>query len=126
MFTVNEYIEALELILPNLSEKKLQMLKLNYLAPRRSITPRQISSALGWVNGSASHLHYGDLGKVIARQIGKTVKSFDDGTVYPVRVLVEFRGSRPVYWEMWPNLASAIEQLRIVDHNEESIFPDEA
>ena len=126
MFTVNEYVEALKLILPNLSEKKLRMLKLNYLAPGRSITPRQISSALGWATGGASHPHYADLGKVIARQIGKKIKPFRDGIPHPVRVLAEFRGSRPVYWEMWPNLAAAIEQLGIVDCHEENIFPDEA
>jgi 5-methylcytosine-specific restriction enzyme A len=114
MFTVEEYVRGLEKLRPRISVNQVEMLFLHYSAPFRTITALQMSQALGWSGRAAANVHYGKLGKTLANAIGQPIKPWHNGGQYPLRVLAEFHGGGDVDWEMWPDLAQALEITGIV------------
>ncbi len=122
MFSVEEYKIALQ---QPLSETQIQMLSLNYAAPDMAITGIQMARGMGWGNFGAANMHYGKLGRLIAKRIGKQIEPASDGEVYPLNVLAEFvGGAGHLEWWLWENLAVALEELELVDFGS-NIFPED-
>jgi 5-methylcytosine-specific restriction enzyme A len=124
MFTETEYIRGLSESQAHLSDTDLRMLRFHYFAHEHTVTPLQMSTSFGWLNGGTSHLHYGRLGKKLAQAMQKNIKKLY-GTAYPVRVLAEFTGAAPVKWIMWDNLVEAIKKIALFPDDHVIHFPEE-
>jgi putative restriction endonuclease len=125
MFTTDEYIRGLQILLPKLSEYQKQMLQTHYSAPNHIITPAQMARSLGWSHFVVANGQYGKLGRKIAKAIEKEIRPFFNGEVYPVLVMADFQGSEPLTWVMWKEFVIALEQVGIVNPDQLSRFPDE-
>lgn len=121
MFTTEEYIRSLDILLPKLSVFQRLMLQTHYSAPSHTITAQQMASSLGWKHFVAANGHYGRLGRKIANAIEKTIEVLTDGNEYPVSVLADFRGG----WVMWTELVTALERVGIVNPNDTFQSSDE-
>jgi hypothetical protein len=62
-FFEKDYINAFKNI--RLSSHSLKMLQLNYHAPNRTITAKQLARAMNYPNYNSANLHYGKLGRLI-------------------------------------------------------------
>lgn len=125
MFSIEDYVLGLRILSKRLTKVQIKMLQIHYFSSHRSVTPRQISNAMGWANGHATNLQYGALGKLLAQAIGKNQALWIDGIAHPVRVLAEFKGAALVHWQMWGNLAAALEIVGIIDASDNIVFADE-
>jgi hypothetical protein len=89
-----------------------KMLRFQYQAPRRSVTPRQIAYAVGYKNYNPANLHYGKLGK----RIGEQLDWYPGRHYFDVLSNWEF-ANEEVHWTMRPQVAQALEQLGWVGPN---------
>jgi 5-methylcytosine-specific restriction enzyme A len=125
MFSVKEYEFALS---QSLTESQLKMLRLNYVAPNSTITATQMAWGMGWQRFGAANMHYGKLGRLIAKRIGRKIEPYKNGKTYPISVLVDF-DSIDIYaehfeWILWDNLITALGETGLIAA-EQWRYPDE-
>jgi hypothetical protein len=88
----------------------LEMLRINYEAPDRTITATELAKAANLGSYSAANLKYGNYAKEICEYFGLKLKSKSH-----IAVLVRFSGGTPgsadVRWTMHPQVATALEEL---------------
>ena len=102
-----EYADALVQSLAALSSVHLQMLAIQRYAPERTVTAKQLATALGYTSFYGVNLHYGKLGRLIAAQLGRQPRAEGWWSV-----LSEGGPSADGYrWRMHQSLADALDLL---------------
>lgn len=105
--TVEEYKHALLEHSSDMPHKHLEMLKVHYHAPRRTVTAAQLAKRVGYKNYNAANLQYGTLA-------GKLSEILNRHYDFNIRLLVTFRSNaiiEQVPWVMRPEVAQALEEL---------------
>ena len=107
------YAEALRNLSAKLSDKHREMLLAHYRNPNKKVTAGQLASKVGYAGFGAANLHYGKLGVLIGKELGLPEEDLHVG------VLVHFirphsEGNKEWIWQMRPELAQALEQLKWV------------
>jgi plasmid stabilization system protein ParE len=118
------YVQALEAILPRLTEPQRRMLQAHYYAPDRTMTASQLAHAAGYASYSGANLQYGILGKAILEQHPMEVRKRFDGTPIYTFALADAPQRESAQtgdvdgaewnWQMLPTLAHALRVLGIV------------
>jgi len=105
----NAYVDAFRR-LGELSDSQIQMLRLHYHAPERTVTARELALATGYTHHSVANALYGQLG----RRIGEALNF--KPTKEHVGALVTFNKPDGKWrWIMRPQVAEALEKLDWVD-----------
>jgi len=122
-YTTDEYIAAFRQL--NIAPHHKKMLQAHYHAPNRTLTPTQMSKAIGYLNFNASNLHYGKLGKLVGEKLGwsPTKKESQGGVAVYILAEIEQSGQECL-WIMRPQVAQAIEKLELIAGNY-VIIPEE-
>ena len=103
--SAGEDVAALQSI--QLHQHDREMLVTNYHAPERTITARQMASALGFGSYGASNLHYGGL----AKRIGDKVE-IRPGACSRLWLLITMSWpDGECKWTLRPQVAAALESL---------------
>lgn len=119
----SDYFNVLSQLRDKLSGAQSTILKAQYASPGRAVTSQQLCNALGYGGIGASNLAYGNLGKLLASQLGFSVEDRPDHRPGWWRVLSTGDGAGEHFtWIMRPQLASALEQLGIVDSGNDGLI----
>jgi predicted HNH restriction endonuclease len=117
--SVAEYARAIAATLERsvnapIIEMEREILRLNYQSPGRSLSRTELSARLGYSKPAASNLSYGGLAKEIALQLG--VEQVGKSRTDWWKVLATREASNEGFaWKLRPQVASALEQLGLVD-----------
>jgi predicted HNH restriction endonuclease len=104
-----QYVNAFR-SLHNLTDHQIQMLRVHYYSPERTITAPQLAQALGYSSHSVSNAQYGRLARLVGEQLGYNPEPERLGT------LVRFEKRHGQWhWRMRPEVAQALEILRWVE-----------
>ena len=107
--TVEQYVAAFQAV-SNITDRHVQMLRIHYHAPERTITAKQLAQFVGFSNYSVANAQYGRLAKLVGEQINYNPEPERLGT------LVRFeRRQGEWHWIMRPEVATAIEELGWVE-----------
>lgn len=103
--SAQEYIAAFRAVASDLTDSYLEILRVHYRAPGRTVTATQLSRAMGYRNYRGANLHYGKLGGLVGRRLGWRPKM-------QLKVLVSFeKPGNEWHWIMRPQVARALEEL---------------
>lgn len=101
-----------------LSVGQLAIFRVHYGAPDRRITMSKLAEAVGYKNYRAANLQYGKLGKQIAKFLGEEpdYRHADGSPVWLFMLAEGWKNASSGEWEwqMWPELAQALEELNLV------------
>jgi hypothetical protein len=101
-----------------LSSSQLAMVRVHYGAPDRRITMSKLAEAVGYKNYRAANLQYGKLGKQIAQFLSEEpdYRNADGSPVWLFMLAEGWKSASSGEWEwqMWPELAQALEELNLV------------
>jgi len=112
-----QYVAAFRKV-GNLSDSHIQMLRLHYHAPERTITATQMAQAAGYDHYSVANLQYGQLGRLVSDQLEYNPMKERLGT------LVTFdKRQGEWHWLMRPEVVRALELLGWVE--EINLLPEE-
>lgn len=109
----SEYAEALQRLGTKLSEKQREMLVAHYRAPDKKVTAGQLASKIGYANFGGANLHYGKLGVLIGQELGLPEQDLHVG-VLVLFIRPNTEGNKEWVWQMRPELAEALERLKLV------------
>jgi len=113
MFSVQKYKAAMESLYPKLPELYVRMLRAQYEARDRTVSTPQMAQAVGAASHGVVNLHYGLLARRICSELGESPKADKNGKIYWFEALSKFH-QEGFLWEMNPNFAKALEELKIV------------
>lgn len=112
------YVDALRAV-HNLPDNHIQMLRIHYCSPQRTMTAKQLALAMGYSGYQPVNSRYGGL----AGSVGERLNFRPTGV--RLGVFVEFQHvNGEWHWIMRPELAGALEELRWVE-GVESLLPEE-
>lgn len=98
--------------LGNISDTQIQMLRLHFNAPNRTISAAQMAHAVGYVHYSVANAQYGRLGRMIGERLEFNPTPERLGT------LVIFRKQQSEWhWILRPQVAQALKSLGWVEGN---------
>ena len=117
-YTADDYMTVFRRI--SVARHQMRMLQAHYHAQDHTLTATQMSKAIGYPNHSAANLHYGKLGRLIAKEIGW--EPLPKQTIFAI-VTFEKPGHE-WHWIMRPAVAQALEQLGWVE-GDHSAIPEE-
>lgn len=125
MFSVEEYIDGLQIIRKRMNPKHYEMLQAQYCAPNRTVTAPQLTKSVGYPNFNSANPHYGKLGRMIYEAI-QTFSRKHKHLEYNWFLVLSSgaHGTRGYLWTMRPELATALEELGLVK-NVEAKLPEE-
>ncbi len=115
LISVENYKRALASM--SLTEKQLQMLRAHYHAPDRRITMSELAEQVGFSRFSAANLHYGRLGRNLCKAMQtEPDDTYQDGSPLWLSILAEVWTNKDgeSEFQMWSELAEALEQLDLV------------
>lgn len=111
---VAKVVDAMLHIWPNLEENQKQMLQAHFHAPERKMTARQLASAVGYKDFSATNLKYGNVGKQLLQEIPRDIPKYPN-TDEPIYTFAIADGARESgapteewVWVMRPEIAQAL------------------
>ena len=103
--SAQQYVVAFRAVADDLADSYLEMLRVHYHAPHRTVTATQLSRAVRYQNYNSANLHYGKMGGLVGRQLGWRPKM-------PLKVLVSFeKPGNEWHWIMRPQVFHALEEL---------------
>ncbi|HXF08431.1 MAG TPA: HNH endonuclease [Candidatus Acidoferrales bacterium] len=111
-FTVEQYRQAFSKL--NLSDTQMKLLTAHYLMPERTTTARSLANAMGWTSYRSANSHYGGLGTALIETIGEPWPKNPEHTV-SVYALSKIWHDREWRWQMWPEVAEALEYVGLVE-----------
>ncbi|MBI5669955.1 MAG: HNH endonuclease [Chloroflexi bacterium] len=124
-YSVDDYKKAFQAILSKMTEQDREMLRIQYTAPERTISPQQLAVAINYNNYPIINRMYGHLGRLLSDYLGTPPDTYDDGNPVWFTCLSDYkRTDYGIVWTMWPAVASALEELNIVKKTEEAL-PEE-
>lgn len=106
--TSQQYIAAFRAV-RNLTNSHVQMLRLHYHAPQRTMTAAQLARAMGYSSYPLANLQYGRPGRLVGEQLNPHPKERLGTLVTFQKVKAEW------HWTMRPEVAHALEELRWVE-----------
>ena len=107
--TADRYVTAFSAI-SNLTDLHLQMLRIHYQAPERTVTAKGLAALVGESSYQVVNSQYGRLARLVGEQIGYTPQPQQLGT------LVRFeQRNKEWHWLMRPEVAEALERLGWVE-----------
>lgn len=115
MNLVERYKQALAAM--SLTDKQLEMLRAHYHAPDRRITMSELARQVGFSRFSGANLHYGRLARKLSQTMQVEPDDFHrDGSPFWLSIIAEAWTNNEGMFEfqMWPELAEALEQLQLV------------
>lgn len=93
-----------------LTDSHMQMLRIHYHAPERTVTAKQLALAVGFSSYSVANAQYGRLARLVSEQLDYNPEPEQLGT------LVKFeKREGEWYWLMRPEVAQALETLGWVE-----------
>lgn len=114
MFSTNDYVRGLSSIIKR-EGIYTRMLRHQYAAPDRTVTSTQLKDALGYEYPVTIHGHYGGLGHKLFDVLGGGPELDPRGKPQWWQGLSTGEETEDGFiWEMRPELAQALEQLRLV------------
>lgn len=103
------YVAALRAF-HNLTDNQVQMLRIHYYSPQRTVTAKQLALAMGYSGYQPVNSQYGTLADFVRERLNFRPTGVKLG------VFVEFRHiAGEWHWIMRPELAAALEELRWVE-----------
>jgi len=119
--TIEEYVTGFRKIESRIGPKLRAMLINHYAAPCRITTADKLARSVGFSDYAAANLHYGYLGSMLARAMGKkgTLKTY--ALMLPVDPGEATNTER--LWVMRENVARALEELGWVRKTSTLFFP---
>lgn len=123
MFSVDAFKNAILAV--DLTELEISILKAQYAFPNRTVTVPQLAKALGYPSFQPMNMFYGRLGRRLSPYLGDAPERYANGDPAWFSYLSEGI-SHPIgfLWSMYPELAKALVELRIVDQID-SLLPEE-
>ena len=113
-----QYVTAFRAV-GNLRENHIQMLRIHYYAPERTVTATQLAHAVGFKSYLVANLQYGRLGRLVGDQLEYNPMQERLGT------LVTFEKRQGEWhWLMRPEVADALELLSWVEEDS-LLLPEE-
>lgn len=123
--SVEEYVEGLNAIEARMNELQRRLLVEQYHAPDRSVTGKQLASLTGLKSWNPVNALYGRLGHMFCDATGyKPDRREGGGYRWWAVWSLGYATSKGFVWEMWPEVAEALEQLGWVTLGEAKI-PEE-
>jgi 5-methylcytosine-specific restriction enzyme A len=118
------YVAAITAVRDKIHVKQAEMLRTQYVAPLKKITAPQLATAVGYTTGGVN-IHYGRLGHLLADTLGRQPDYDSAGEPMWWSALSTLEhGEAGLYWVMLPTLATALEELGIVDRPDH-MLPEE-
>lgn len=121
--TADDYVKAFEAVDDKISKLQRRMILAHISAPGRTLTARQLASAVGLTKYNAANLHYGKLGTLLCSVLGKEREADN------LFILVSFvppgkRKNKEWLWIMRPQVAKALERLGYAPQETQSPDPE--
>lgn len=105
-----KFVAVFSSMASDLPQKYIEMLRQNYRAHNRTVTPAELASAVGYRSAAAVLLHYGLFAHKVKTLLGIFVP-LDPGEAH-VELFVECdKPGKKMLWELRPEVASALEKL---------------
>jgi predicted restriction endonuclease len=108
-FTVEQYRRAFAEL--TISEKQAELLLAHYLAPNRAASAKALAHSVGWSAYQPVNSQYGNLAKKLINKIG----SEDYVEQFHMHALSKIWFSSESYWQMWPEVADALELVGLAE-----------
>lgn len=104
-----QYVAAFRAV-RNVTDTHIQMLRIHYHAPQRTVTAKELAQAVGYTNYSVANAQYGRLARLVGEQLDYNPEPERLGT------LVRFEKRQGEWhWFMRPEVAHALEVLGWVE-----------
>lgn len=112
-FGADDYVRAFDAIRDDIGDLQRQMLRAHFSAPDRSVTARQLATAVGLSSFNAANLHYGKLGRLLFSVLGKPAGA-DNIFILAELIPPGERNNKEWLWVMRPQVAQALQLLGFV------------
>jgi predicted HNH restriction endonuclease len=107
--TADRYVAAFRTV-SNMTDRHVQMLRVHYHAPERTVTAKQLANLVGYSGYSVVNAQYGRLARLLGEQLGYNPEPERLGA------LVRFEKRQDEWhWLMRPEVAEALERLGWVE-----------
>jgi 5-methylcytosine-specific restriction enzyme A len=125
MFTAEEYAHGFRAILSTLAPSQVQMLKVQYAAPDKTMTSPQMARAIGWTTFNPANLHYGKMGQKLRDAIPSKPRGI--GFIPNGWFVLSNGWNSPegFQWELRTEVCTALELLKVVNPDTKWDFADE-
>ena len=114
-----EYVTGFTKIRNQMNDRQLHLLQNQYFAPQRTVTAPELARLMNIDNYVVINSIYGKLGHLFCEATGITPGKCKDGTVRWWTIFSKgYRSKQGFLWEMYPEVAEALEILGWVNNKE--------